>query len=146
MSDSFATPWTIARQAPLSMGFPRQEYWSGLPFPSLGGLPDPGIEPVSPALQVNSLPLSHQESPKSRVPGLRPPPCQFRTALKVSPTPLQVVLLIALFSKAPACTPPQSLFPGEPVPAHRAHPQPHQLISNQDAKMVVPTYILTSNA
>ena len=50
MSDSFATPWTIARQAPLSMGFPRQEYWSGLPFPSLGGLPDTGIEPPSPTL------------------------------------------------------------------------------------------------
>ena len=48
-----ATPWTVARQAPLSMGFSRQEYWSGLSFPSPGGLPDPGIEPefpVSPAL------------------------------------------------------------------------------------------------
>ena len=41
------TPLTVARQAPLSMGFPRQEYWSGLPFPSPGGLPDPGIEPTS---------------------------------------------------------------------------------------------------
>ena len=50
MSDSFATPWTVACQAALSMGFPRQEYRSGLPFPSLGDLPDPGIEPVSPAL------------------------------------------------------------------------------------------------
>ena len=46
----FATPWTIAYQAPLSMGLPRQEYWNGLPFPSPGDLPDPGIEPVSPAL------------------------------------------------------------------------------------------------
>ena len=46
----FATPWTVARQAPLSMEFPRQEYWSGLPFPSPGDLPDPGIEPASPAL------------------------------------------------------------------------------------------------
>ena len=43
-------PWTIARQAPLSVGFPRQEYWSGLPLPSPGGLPDSGIEPASPAL------------------------------------------------------------------------------------------------
>ena len=43
----FATPWTVARQVPLSMGFPRQEYWSGLPFPSPGNLPDPGIEPSS---------------------------------------------------------------------------------------------------
>ena len=43
-------PWTVARQAPLSMGFPRQEYWSGLPFPSPGDLPDPGMEPRSPTL------------------------------------------------------------------------------------------------
>ena len=43
----FATPWTVACQAPLSMGFPRQEYWSGLPFPSPGDLPDPGIKPIS---------------------------------------------------------------------------------------------------
>ena len=42
-------PWTVARPAPLSMGFPRQEYWSGLPFPSPGDLPNPGIEPMSPA-------------------------------------------------------------------------------------------------
>ena len=45
----FATSWTVARQAPLSMGFPRQEYWSGLPSPSSGDLPDPGIKPTSPA-------------------------------------------------------------------------------------------------
>ena len=51
----FVTPWTIALQAPLSMGFPRQEYWSSLPFPSPGDLPDPGIEPRSPALQADSL-------------------------------------------------------------------------------------------
>ena len=52
----FATPWTVARQAPLSMRFSRQEYWSGLPFPSPGDLSDPGIEPWSPALQADSLP------------------------------------------------------------------------------------------
>ena len=46
----FATPWTVAQQAPLSMGFSRQEYWSRLPFPSPGDLPDPGIKPASPAL------------------------------------------------------------------------------------------------
>ena len=51
MSDSFVTPWTVARRAPLSMGFPRQEYWHGLPFPSPGDLPNSGIEPRSPALQ-----------------------------------------------------------------------------------------------
>ena len=44
-----ATPWTVAHQGPLSVGFPRQEYWCGLPFPSPGDLPNPGIEPVSPA-------------------------------------------------------------------------------------------------
>ena len=60
----FATPWTVAHQAPLSMGFSRQESWSGLPCPPPGDLPDPGIEPESPALQVDSLPLSHQGSPK----------------------------------------------------------------------------------
>ena len=46
----FATPWTVACQAALSMGFSRQEYWSGLPFPTPGDLPDPGIEPPTPAL------------------------------------------------------------------------------------------------
>ena len=50
MSDSFATPWTVVRQAPLSMEFPRQEYWSGWPFPSPGDLSNLGIEPTSPAL------------------------------------------------------------------------------------------------
>uniref|UniRef100_A0A452FS50 protein-tyrosine-phosphatase n=1 Tax=Capra hircus TaxID=9925 RepID=A0A452FS50_CAPHI len=52
----FATPWTIACQAPLSIGFSRQEYWSGLPFLSPGDLPDPGIEPGSPTFQADSLP------------------------------------------------------------------------------------------
>ena len=51
------TPWAVARQAPLSMGFPRQEHWSGLPFPSSGDLPDPGIKSTSLAWQVDSLPL-----------------------------------------------------------------------------------------
>ena len=51
----FATPWTVAYQAPLSMRFSRQEYWSGLPFPSPGGLPDPGIKPGSPALESDAL-------------------------------------------------------------------------------------------
>ena len=51
----FATPWTVAHQAPPPMGFSRQEYWSGLPFPSPGDLPDPGIESRSPALQADAL-------------------------------------------------------------------------------------------
>ena len=52
---TLATPWTVACQATLSMGFSRQEYRSGLPFPSPGNLPDPGTEPKSPALQADSL-------------------------------------------------------------------------------------------
>ena len=51
----FATPWTVAHQAPLSMGFSRPEYWSGLPFPSPTDLPNPGIEPGSPAWQAGAL-------------------------------------------------------------------------------------------
>ena len=52
----FATPWTVAYQAPQSGEFSRQEYWSGLPFPSPGYLPNPGIEPGFPALQADALP------------------------------------------------------------------------------------------
>ena len=55
MSNPFVTWWTVARQAPPAMGFIRQEYWSGLPFPSAGDLPDPGIEPTSPALAGESF-------------------------------------------------------------------------------------------
>ena len=51
----FAAPWTVAHQAPPSMGFSRQEYWSWLPLPSPGHLPDPGIEPRSPTLQADAL-------------------------------------------------------------------------------------------
>ena len=51
----FETPWTVAHQTPLSMGFSRQEHWSGLPFPSPGDLPNPGIKPRSLALQADSL-------------------------------------------------------------------------------------------
>ena len=51
----FVTLWTVAHQAPLSMGFSSQEYWSGLPFPSPGDLPNPGTEPESPALQADAL-------------------------------------------------------------------------------------------
>ena len=64
------TLWTVACQAPLSMGFSRQEYWSGLPCPPPGDLPDPGIKavsPVTPALQVDSSTLSHRGSPYSRI-------------------------------------------------------------------------------
>ena len=59
----FATPWTVAYQAPLSMGFSKQEYQSGLPFPPPKDLLNPGIKAESPALQADSLPLSHLGSP-----------------------------------------------------------------------------------
>ena len=59
----FVTPWTVAKQALLSMGFSRREYWSMLPFPSPGDLPNPGIEPGSPSLQADVLPSEPQGSP-----------------------------------------------------------------------------------
>ena len=58
LCSTLGTPWTVACQAPLSMRFPQQNYWSELPFPSPGDLSDPGIEPRSPALQEDSLPLA----------------------------------------------------------------------------------------
>ena len=61
----FATPWTVAYQVPLSMGFSRQEYRNGLPFPSLGDLPNPGIKPRSSALQVDYLPSEPHRKPKN---------------------------------------------------------------------------------
>ena len=70
----FAIPWAVAYQAPTSMGFSRQEYWSGLPFPSPGDLSDPGIEPMSPTLQTDALPseppggLIHLNLPTSQRP------------------------------------------------------------------------------
>ena len=64
LSDSFATPGIIAHHTPLSMGFCRQEYWSGLPFSPPGDLPDPGIEPMASAWPADSLPLSHLDPKK----------------------------------------------------------------------------------
>ena len=61
----FAIPWTVAHQAPPSMEFSRQEYWSVLPFPSPGDLPDPGIKPGSPALQADALPSELPGNPTS---------------------------------------------------------------------------------
>ena len=60
---TLATPWTAVYQAPLPRGVSRQEYWSGLPFPSPGDLPNPGIEPGSPALQADSLPTELSGKP-----------------------------------------------------------------------------------
>ena len=61
---TLAAPWTVACQAPLSMGFRKQEYWSGLPFPSPGDIPDPRIKPRSPELQADSLLTELQGKPK----------------------------------------------------------------------------------
>ena len=58
----FVTPWTVAHQAPLYKGFPRQQYWSGLPFPTPGDFLNPGTELPSPVFQAGSLTLSHQGS------------------------------------------------------------------------------------
>ena len=60
-------PWTVAHQAPLSMGFSRQEYWSRLPFPSPGDLPDPGIKPRSPTLQTDSLSSEPLGNPRQHI-------------------------------------------------------------------------------
>ena len=61
----FMTPWTVAHQAPLSMGLSRQEYWSGLLFPPPGNLPDPGTEPVAPSLAVHLRPHANSVSATS---------------------------------------------------------------------------------
>ena len=63
----FATPWTVAHWAPLPMEFSRQEYWSGLPFPSPGDLPNPGIKHRSPALQADSLPSELPGKPSTLI-------------------------------------------------------------------------------
>ena len=64
---TLATPWTVACQAPLSMGFSRQEYWSGLPFPSPRNLTDPGIKPRSPAMQAEALTSEPPGNPKYNI-------------------------------------------------------------------------------
>ena len=69
----FATPWTAAHQAPLSMGFSRQEYWSGLPFPPPGDLPDPGIKPESQVSCIGRQVLYHWATWEARITFLLPP-------------------------------------------------------------------------
>ena len=85
----FVTPWTTARQAPLSMGFSRQEYWRGLPCPPPGDLPHPGIKPRSPALQENSLPSEPPGKPSHPMGGHRAPAScvmqQFPTSYRFYP-------------------------------------------------------------
>ena len=79
---TLATLWTVACQAPQSMGFSRQEYWSGLPFPSPGDLPHPGVELRSPALQVDSFPAELSGKPQAPPPLPQLPP--FSIHLSVS--------------------------------------------------------------
>ena len=82
------TPWTVARKALLSMEFSRQEYWNGLPFPSPGDLPNPGIKSGSPALQADYLPLSHERSPNLFLLLCSIPLCEYSAVL------LTILLLI----------------------------------------------------
>ena len=89
----FTTPWTVALQAPLPMGFCRQEYWNWLPFPHPGDLSSPGIKPVSPALQADSLLLNYQVSPS------RPRAC----AVALS-EPMQRFLTHLLLANYPLCS------------------------------------------
>ena len=94
----FATPWTVAYQAPPSMGFSRQECWSGLPFPSPGDLPDPGIKPGSPTLQADAL--------------LSEPPGK-QSTFKVKPCPQDIFCLSGVFPTPP---PPQLQIIGNNQP------------------------------
>ena len=103
VSDSFVIPWTVARQAPLSMGFSRQEYWSGLPCPPPGDLPNLGIKTASPALQADSLPLSQQGSSQLPVVALTPwcplaHRCITPIAVSVIPGPFPWVSVFTLSS------------------------------------------------
>ena len=84
----FETPWTVAGQTPPSVGFSRQEYWSGLSFPSPGDLPDPGIEPTSRALQADAL--------TSEPPGNKPLPVSSHCLFTLSPRPWQTLLSVSL--------------------------------------------------
>ena len=90
----FATPWTVAYQALPSIRFSRQEYWSGLPFHSPGDLPDPGIEPRSPALQADTLPPEPRGKPEYQVVNLMIKFGEFMTAKQAHGTaPLPSKLL-----------------------------------------------------
>ena len=89
-----ATPRTVACQAPLSMAFSRQEHWSGLPFPPPGNLPNPGIEPMSLALQADSLP--------SEPPGMGPKTCISNNAPAGRDVPF-VSSSTVLYNKGSAC-------------------------------------------
>ena len=99
VSNSFATPRTITHQAPLSMGFPWQDYWSGLPFPSPGDLPNPGIQAVcrqTPMLQVNSLLTELQENLPNICTGKNN--SGPKEPITIIPRPSGQILILALFT------------------------------------------------
>ena len=91
------TPWTVVHQAPLSMGFSRHDYWSGLPLPSPVDLPNPGIEPGSPALQADSLPTE-------------PPTSWYFSPFAASPTTLFILTQFSVWNKAQFQHYPNQLF------------------------------------
>ena len=105
---TLVTPWTAAHQASLSMRFSRQEYWSGLPFPSPGRLSDPGIEPRSPALQADSLLTELPGRPEVPVPN---PSCVFSLLIRESPAQVHSSRTPFLF--------PKTAFPGLSVSSSR---------------------------
>ena len=113
----FATPWTVAYWAPQSMEFSRQEYWSGLPFPSPGDFPNPGIEPQSPALQADAL--------LSKPPGK--PSVQFSSFTQSCPT---------------LCNPMNRSMPGPPV--HYQLPEFTQTHVHRVGDAIQPSHPLSS--
>ena len=116
----FLTSWTVRYQAPLSMGFSRQEYWSGLPFASPGDLPDPGIEPCYPILQADSLP--------SEPPGMPIFMYQFHS--------------VQSFSRVLLCNPMNRSTPGLPV--HHQLPEFTQTYVHRVGDAIQPSHPLSS--
>ena len=114
----FVTPWIVAYQAPPSMGFSKQEYWSGFPFPSPGDLPKPGIEPGCPVLQADALP--------SEPPGKSPSP-QFSSVAQSCPT---------------LCDPMYRSTPGLPV--HHQLPEFTQTHVHRVSDVIQPSHPLLS--
>ena len=100
----FATPWTVAHWAPPTMEFPRQEYWSGLSFPSPGDLPDPGIEPGSPAFQADALPSKPPGKPSGGKGETSPHCASCWAELHKEPTTHTTTPEQSSFSLNPTCT------------------------------------------
>ena len=125
VSDSFATSWTVAQQAPLSIGLSRQEYWNESPFPSPGDFPNPGIKPGPPALHVDSL-LSKSLGKPQEGPGLALNPC----SPLHPPWPSQHVEAMSLPGNCPKikATPPTSCSRG---PTSWLRRQPEHLIRSR---------------